>query len=124
MKPLPLSATKAPSSSFQLAVPIGLQLSRFLPSNNVIQPASACAAASRDAGTDNRPILQINNDAAMIAQRFMVFPPVTDCFVVRFIQQADAGLFRSILALSGSRVPPCQRRCDRARQCRAAARRR
>src|ERR1700691_5716378 len=84
MKPLPLSATKAPSSSFQLAVPIGLQLSRFLPSNNVIQPASACAAASREDGTDNRPILQINNDAAMIAQRFMVFPPVAKCFVVRF----------------------------------------
>src|SRR5580704_12043702 len=84
MKPLPLSATNAPSSSFQLAVPIGLQLSRFLPSNNVIHPASACAAASREDGTDNRPILQINNDAATIAQRFMVFPPVAGCFVVRF----------------------------------------
>src|SRR5580692_10333990 len=108
MKPLPLSATKAPSSSFQLAVPIGLQLSRFLPSNNLIQPASACAAASREDGTNNRPILQINNDAAMIAQRFMVFPPVAGCFVV--YQQADAGLFRSILILSSSRVPLCRRR--------------
>src|ERR1700685_3226072 len=82
MKPLPLSATKAPSSSFQLAVPIGLQLSRVLRSNNVIQPASAWAAASREDGAANRPILQINNDAAMTAQRFMVFSPVADCFVV------------------------------------------
>src|ERR1700722_10685527 len=107
MKPLPLSATKAPSYSFQLAVPIGLQLSRFLPSNNVIHPASVCAAASCDDGTANRPILQINNDAAMIAQRFMVFPPVAGCFVV--YQQADAGVYRSILILSSSRVPPSRR---------------
>src|ERR1700683_2528486 len=46
MKPLPLSATSTPRSSFQLAVPIGLQLSRFLPSNSVTHPALACAVES------------------------------------------------------------------------------
>src|ERR1700722_5287260 len=84
MKPLPLSATKTPSSSFQLAVPIGLQSSRFWPSNNVIQPASACAAASREDGADNRPMPQINKDIAMIAQRFIVLPPVADCLFFEF----------------------------------------
>jgi hypothetical protein len=88
MKPLPLSATRAPSSSFQLAVPIGLQLSRFLPSNNVIHPASDCAAASRGDDTDNRPMPQINKDVAMIAQRFIVLPPVADCFVFEFANRS------------------------------------
>src|ERR1700683_4854816 len=46
MKPLPLSATSSPPCSFQFAVPIGLQLSRFLPPNSVTHPALACAAES------------------------------------------------------------------------------
>src|SRR5262249_29968562 len=41
-------ATAAPSSILQLASPIWLQLSRLLPSNSTIQPASAWARAGCD----------------------------------------------------------------------------
>src|SRR5580698_3194390 len=82
MKPLPLSATSAPSASFQFAVPIGLQLSRLVPSNSVTQPASAWAATlSVLASARPAPPIE-NNPALSTSRRFMAIFSPTDFFLL------------------------------------------
>src|SRR5262249_28672104 len=74
-KPLPRSAcTTPPSTSRQLALPMGSQLFRLEPSNSVVHPAcpeATCESESRAEPARSSPM-------AMADRRFM-FPPVVMC---------------------------------------------
>src|SRR5579862_419799 len=77
MKPLPLSATSTPRSSFQLAVPIGLQLSRFSPANSVTQPALAFAVESvAYCASESITPPATSTAVPSVDQGFIVSPPV------------------------------------------------
>src|SRR5215468_2496951 len=80
-KPLPRSAwTMPPSSSRQLALPMGSQLFRLEPSNSVLHPVcAACPEALCECQSTAEPA---RSSPTAIADRRFMFPPVVTWWVI------------------------------------------